>query len=392
MRRHFSLSAITRPGGEAINFDGAQSRTVRDFFIHNALYWLEEYCFDGLRLDAVHAIIDDSQPDILEELAQAVADGPGSRRQVHLVLENDHNTARYLSRYPELGKAGYRAQWNDDIHHVLHVLSTHEHHGYYGDYVTDPIRHLARCLTEGFAYQGEISPFRHGLPRGEPTQGVPLTAFVSFLQNHDQIGNRPLGNRITTMLPSETLRAVTAILLLAPSPPLLFMGQEWGSEQPFLFFCDFGPDLAAAMTEGRQREFAQFPEFSDPSTRETIPDPNASATFKQSVLDWGQPSSSLHADWLVFHRKLLRLRREFIVPHLQSMGNGCAKSELLGEHGLRVTWELGDGSTLVLIANLGHRCATVVDIPAGEMLYPQSAIDRQNHELGAWEVIWLLVH
>jgi (1->4)-alpha-D-glucan 1-alpha-D-glucosylmutase len=230
----FFTSRHHTPWGAAVNFDDAGSRTVRDFFIHNALFWLTEYRFDGLRLDAVHAIVDDSTPDILRELAQAVADGPGRERHVHLVLENDRNEARYLGR-DRAGRAqAYVAQWNDDIHHALHVLVTGETDGYYEDYADSSLRHLGRALTEGFCYQGEPSRHRGGAPRGEPSTHLPPTAFVSFLQTHDQVGNRAFGERLSRLAPPEAVRAATAILLLSPQPPLLFMGQERGAVSVFL--------------------------------------------------------------------------------------------------------------------------------------------------------------
>jgi maltooligosyltrehalose trehalohydrolase len=187
-REAFFQQDLHTPWGAAINFSRAGSRTVRDFFIHNALYWLEEFQLDGLRFDAVHGIHDDSHPHILEEIAQAVAKGPGRERHIHLVLENDGNEARYLQRNRQGAPMYYTAQWNDDIHHALHVLITGEEEGYYRDYVGTPAYHLGRCLTEGFAYQGEPSRYRNGRPRGESSRMLPPTAFVSFLQNHDQVG------------------------------------------------------------------------------------------------------------------------------------------------------------------------------------------------------------
>jgi maltooligosyltrehalose trehalohydrolase len=290
--------------GAAINFDGADSRPVRDFFIHNALYWLTEFHFDGLRLDAVHAIIDDSPQHILAELAARVHATFGPERQVHLILENDANEARYL------GAGGYAAQWNDDIHHALHVLAAGETDGYYADYAEAPARRLGRCLAEGFAYQGEASAYRNHAARGEPSAHLPPQAFVSFLQNHDQVGNRAFGERIGQCAPAAAVRAAAAVYLLAPAVPMLFMGEEFAATTPFLFFCDFGGELRDAVTEGRRREFRRFARFADSATQAAIPDPNAPASFAASKLDWKSLGDAERADWLNYYRGLLRLRRE----------------------------------------------------------------------------------
>jgi malto-oligosyltrehalose trehalohydrolase len=366
------------PWGAAINFDGIDSTTVRQFIIHNALYWLEEYHLDGLRLDAVHAICDDSQPDILEELAQAVARGPGSQRHVHLVLENDNNAARYLKREANNRPVAYTAQWNDDIHHALHVLATGDTGGYYEDYAEQPAVDLARCLTAGFAYQGEPSKHRHGAARGESTHDIPLTAFVSFLQNHDQIGNRARGERITDLVPEPVVRALTAVMLLAPSPPLLFMGQEWAASQPFLFFCDFGSELAEAVTEGRQREFARFPEFNEPEARARIPDPNALTTYRATVLDWDQRERGAHARWLEFHRELLHIRQSEIAPRLAGIEPNSTQLQWLGERSFEVRWTLGDRSRLTLVANLGDVQVEHAMSSHGKLIYAtDSAVHTQ---------------
>lgn len=376
------------PWGAAINFDGIESTTVRQFFIHNALYWLEEYHFDGLRFDAVHAICDDSEPDILQELAQAVANDLGRKRHVHLVLENDHNAAHYLQR-DQAGRAlCYDAQWNDDIHHVLHVLTTAETGGYYEDYAQEPVRQLGRCLTEGFAYQGEASAFRNQAPRGESTHGLPLTAFVSFLQNHDQVGNRAFGERITALAPAAAVRAATAILLLAPSPPLLFMGQEWGAPEPFLFFCDFAADLAKAVRDGRRREFARFPQFSDIAARERIPDPNAVATYEAAILDWSKRDRETHAAWLAFHRQLLHIRKREITPRIVDMRADRATANLIGDRAMQVQWTLTDASRLLLLANMSDSAVARLKIPSGRILF-QLAADNDG-ALAPWSVVWCL--
>jgi malto-oligosyltrehalose trehalohydrolase len=379
------------PWGTAINFDGPESRTVRDFFIHNALYWLEEYHLDGLRIDAVHAIKDDSTPDIMEELAQKVRDELGTKRHIHLVLENDDNASRYLHRDKKGKPRLYTAQWNDDIHHSLHCLVTDESVGYYVDYSDHPVRHLGRCLTEGFAYQGEPSIFRNGAYRGELSKHIPPSAFVSFLQNHDQVGNRALGERISQLAEERKLRVAMAILLLAPSPPLIFMGEEFGCLQPFLFFCDFAPDLAASVTEGRRREFAKFPEFRAPSARKRIPDPNSKATFENSKLDWSHLRMSQHQKWLSYYRHLLTLRRREIIPRLQGTDSQKADLRLLNPKVLRASWVLGDGSRLTLVANLGDETAAGIERPSGSLFFETDLGLKDELISGAmspWSAVW----
>ncbi len=383
---HFFTERHHTPWGAAINYDGDDAHWVRQYVIHNALYWLEEFHFDGLRLDAVHAIFDDSRPDIIEAIAAAVAEGPARERHVHLVLENDNNAAHYLR-----GPRGFRAQWNDDIHHALHVLITGEISGYYEDYAGRPAAHLGRCLAAGFAYQGENSPHRGGTPRGEPTAGLPPTAFVSFLENHDQIGNRAFGERTSVLAAPDARIAALSTLLLAPAPPLLFMGQEWGSTQPFPFFCDFGDDLADAVTEGRRREFARFPEFSDPATREQIPDPMSPQTFEQAVLRWEDAGTAEGRRWLDFTRQLLSLRKTAIVPRLAEPLRATSY-ESVGPRGLLVWWQFGNGDRLALLANYGADPLSVETVPPGRILFAWPAgSDRGGIQvLAPWSVIWFL--
>lgn len=380
------------PWGAAINFDGPESRTVRDFFVHNALYWLEEYHFDGLRIDAVHAIQDDSRPHILEELAQKVWETPGKERYIHLVLENDNNATRFLKRNPSGTPIFYSAQWNDDIHHSLHCLLTKERAGYYADYRDHPVFSLGRCLAEGFAYQGESSKYRSGARRGEPSKDLPPTAFVSFIQNHDQVGNRAFGERIAHLAEERALRVAVTIILLAPSPPLLFMGEEFNCLEPFLFFCDFGPNLAKAVTEGRRREFARFPEFKDPFARGRIPDPNNMATFQRSKLNWDCLLRSSHGTWLAYYRELLLLRRRHIVPRLRGIRGQQASFRLYDEL-MEVAWVLGDGSRLTLVAALGQHVEKPIDKPKGEILFETEA-GTAGHDtfepMPLWYAAWFL--
>lgn len=378
------------PWGKAINFDGAESRVVRDYFINNALYWLSEYHFDGLRLDAVNAIIDDSSPDILTELAATVRRTLEPGRRVHLVLENDSNQARYLRRTSECKPQTYNAQWNDDIHHVLHVAITGEEDGYYSDYSDRPIERLGRCLVEGFAYQGEVSLYRNGEKRGEPSASLPPTAFVSFLQNHDQIGNRAFGERIVTIAEPRAVRTAAAIMLLAPSPPLLFMGEEFGAQTPFLFFCNFEKDLAQAVTAGRRNEFARFARFSDPTARQGIPDPNDVKTFERSRLDWNALQKAPHQEWLLFYRGLLKLRYEHIIPHLSRDCAIHAEYEVQ-DSGLSAEWEFPDRARLSLRANLAADTISRVPMPDSKMIYGHEYADEiEQGNLPGWSVAWFL--
>jgi maltooligosyltrehalose trehalohydrolase len=381
------------PWGDGINFDGPESRAVRDFFIDNALYWLTEYHFDGLRLDAVHAIIDDSAPHILTELADTVRSAFGPDRHIHLVLENERNQARRLERTEQCQPQTYTAQWNDDIHHALHVLTTGERDGYYSDYSERPLDQLGRCLVSGFSYQGGPSRHRNGEPRGEPSTGLPPAAFVSFLQNHDQIGNRAFGERITKLADRRAVHAAMAILLLAPSPPLLFMGEEFGADTPFLFFCDFEKALAGAVTAGRRNEFAHFAAFSDASDRELIPDPNSVKTFEASRLDWGSIDQPRHREWLAFYRQLLQLRRQHIVPRLP---HGCGFQSDYKIHqdcGLIAQWKFPDRSKLILVANLGTTALSGITIPSPKIIYAGEDVNSEILKQGTlppWSVVWSL--
>jgi len=366
------------PWGAAIDFEGAHRRVVRDFFIHNALYWLSEFDVDGLRLDAVHAIHDDSRPDILDEIAAAVHAGPGRERPRHLVLENDRNEARRLARDDERRPRAYTAQWNDDFHHALHTVVTGETSTYYADYADDPVRMLGRSLAEGFAFQGERSAFR-GRNRGEASVALPPEAYVNFLQNHDQVGNRALGERLHSLAPARAVRAGTAVLLLAPSPPLLFMGEEFGAATPFRFFCDFGPDLAEPVRAGRRAEFAGLIEAGVP-----VPDPTLPETFDQSRLDWSSLAREPHARWRAFYRGLIACRRERIVPLLMRIVPGRARYACPADRGLDVHWPLHGGRSLALYARLGTAQASAPRPKGGdEVLY--SLADAPD-----WTVDWRL--
>jgi malto-oligosyltrehalose trehalohydrolase len=377
------------PWGAAINFDAPGSRQVRDFFIHNALYWLEEFHMDGLRFDAVHAIADDSSTHILTEIARAVRAGPGRHRQIHLILENGKNEARWLGA-PGAATT-FDAQWNDDVHHCLHTIVTGESDGYYVDYAQRPHALLCRAMAEGFCYQGEHSTHEEHA-RGELSGHLPVTAFIAFLQNHDQIGNRAFGERLAQLVKEDApLLAACAITLLAPSPPMLFMGEEWAAPHPFLYFCDFEPELAAKVREGRRGEFARFARFQDPEAVQRIPDPTAIGTFESSRLDWSKIAQPEHARWLEHYRRLLTIRRRDIVPIIPKIrARSCAK--LRDDGAFSVEWLLDDRSKLHLMANLGSEPAPVVRHPAGRVLFAthpaiRNAVSR--NKLAPWSVTWL---
>ena len=323
------------PWGAAIDFS---RREVRDFFIDNALMWLLEYRFDGLRLDAVHAIQD---PSFLRELAQRVRQHIDPPRHVWLMVENEHNQASLLEH-------GYDAQWNDDGHNVLHVLLTGETDAYYADYAQNPTEQLARCLSQGFAFQGHIN--RHGQPRGEPSGHLPPSAFILFLQNHDQIGNRAFGERLHQLADPQALKAATVLLLLSPMIPLLFMGEEYAAEQPFLYFTSHQGELARLVREGRRNEFAAFSAFADPDRRERIPDPNEPHTFEASN---PRPPGAGAAATDALYRQLLQIRHRHIIPRLP--GAQALDAEVLADGAVSARWLLGDGSQLRIDLNLSGK-------------------------------------
>ncbi|WP_438279749.1 malto-oligosyltrehalose trehalohydrolase [Pseudomonas alabamensis] len=359
------------PWGASIDFKRPE---VREFFIQNALMWICEYRFDGLRLDAVHAI---DNPDFLKELARRVRAAVEPGRKVWLVLENEHNQAFLLEE-------GFDAQWNDDGHNALHVLLTGETEGYYQDYEDQPIQKLARCLGEGFVFQGQKN--RHGKARGEPSGHLPPSAFVLFLQNHDQVGNRALGERLTRLCTPEALRAATTLLLLSPMIPLLFMGDEQGSRSPFLFFTDHHDELADAVREGRRAEFKGFAAFESSEDREQIPDPNDPKTFEASRPLIDTPAAE---EWQALYRALLELRRKHVVPSLPGI-----KSEgvtVLTDKALSACWRLENGDQLRIDLNLGETPCEV-DVPdAAFWLHDSSRSNTQAGQLAPASCIASLI-
>jgi len=367
------------PWGSAIDY---RVREVRAFAIENARYWLDEYRFDGLRLDAVHAIAEPGEISMLHDLSHAAGElASASGRQLHLVLENDDNAASLLNAGEGPPRGKYRAQWNDDYHHAWHVLLTGESHGYYRDYQRAPLHDIARALGSGFVYQGEASAHRGGVLRGEPSRHLAPIAFVNFLQNHDQIGNRALGDRLASHAGADAIEAALAITLLAPAIPRLFMGEEWGSKAPFPFFCDFHGGLADAVREGRQREFAgAYAKYGD-----EVPDPLAASTFQSAVPDWEARDQPEGRRRLALVQDLLAIRRWEIMPRLAGATFGDARAADDGR--LTADWRMGDGTRLSLIANLSPRA---IASPPAEVTGSIIWGGKTGSPMPPWSVLWCI--
>lgn len=331
------------PWGAAINFDGPDSGPVRDFFIHNALYWVQEYRFDGLRLDAVHAISDDSPVHVLRELSERVR-AASAGRHVHLVLENEDNGYEFLAPAP--GPGSYDGQWNDDFHHVLHVALTGETQRYYHDYGVETLDLLARCFTQGMLFEG--SKRKEGGAREvvQAAPAQPLTVLVNFAHNHDQVGNRARGERLSALIPREAARLPTLLALLTPAIPMLFFGEEWGAREPFLYFADWEGELREAVRAGRKREFGHV-------DAHDLPDPCSEDTFAASHPDPAAATRAEGSAWLAEVKAALAARRKWITPRQGRLLTGRHSAQRVGERGLSVQWRYEDGRMLSLELNLG---------------------------------------
>jgi maltooligosyltrehalose trehalohydrolase len=372
------FTAAETPWGSVIDYSLPE---VRAFAIESALSWLRDYRFDGLRFDAVnHIVTPPGGISMLHDLSIAAGGlAAETGRHIHLVLENGDNRASLLDPTEE-PRGKFRGQWNDDYHHAFHVLLTGEPQGYYGDYQRSPRGDIARALASGFVYQGEVAAFWGNRPRGEPSGALPPTAFVSFLQNHDQTGNRALGERLDSLADPKQVEAALAITLLAPMIPMLFMGEEFGSRRPFLFFCDFAGDLAEAVRKGRRREYDwAYAKYGD-----AVPDPLDPKTFHACVLDWGARDAPPGCDRLALVKRLLDIRRQKIVPRLAGARHGDARA---AEDGLLTAlWPMGDGTRLKLAANLSsHEIVLRSDQTAGTAIW-----GREDDRLPAWSVCWRL--
>jgi maltooligosyltrehalose trehalohydrolase len=369
------FSTAQTPWGNAIDYQRPQ---VRRFAVENALYWLSDFRFDGLRLDAVHAIAESGRTLLLQEMSEAVGVlAAQTARHIHLVLENDANETSLLDPRIDPPRGKYRAQWNDDYHHAFHVWLTGETQGYYADY-REPAPHLTRTLAQGFAYQGQPSLHRKGQKRGELTLALPATAFVNFLQNHDQIGNRALGERLTVLAPAGALEAALAIVLLSPSPPLMFMGEEWGAQTPFPFFCDFKGALAQAVRSGRRQEFAEaYARYHD-----EVPDPLSEQTVCMATLDWTERGQPEHRARLDLVQRLLAARKRHVIPRLPEIRPGHGRAELIDDV-LSAMWFFRTAETLSIIANLGEQARPRPDgFKNGESVWG----DAPPQQLPPWSV------
>jgi maltooligosyltrehalose trehalohydrolase len=298
----YFTDAYRTPWGDALNYDGPASDEVRRFFIDNALEWITEFHIDALRLDAVHAIVDPSARPFLGELGVAVhREGKKRKRDVFLIAESDRNDALLVAPLGA-GGMGLDALWNDDFHHALHVLLTGEKNGYYEDFGS--VEQLARSFSEGFVYSGQYSCYRQR-SQGNSSLGIPAERFVVFAQNHDQVGNRRLGDRLTSLVSFASLKLAAGVLLLSPYVPLLFMGEEYGETAPFQYFVSHGdPALIEAVRKGRSSEFSDFGWSGD------VPDPQAENTFRSSALNWDSRSLGQNRLLRALYAKLLRLRRD----------------------------------------------------------------------------------
>jgi len=389
----FSKSFFTErhqtPWGGGLAFD--EERAVRDFFLHNALYWLEEFNADGLRFDAVHAIADDSAEHILVEITDVIRE-TFPNRHIHLILENEENEAKWLERDKAGKPLHYTAQWNDDIHHCWHVLMTGESEGYYADYIDQTIERLGRGLSEGFVFQGEPMQIREGKPRGESSAHLPPTAFVAHVQNHDQIGNRAFGERLSALTSPEKLALAHAGLILSPQIPMLFMGEEWSASAPFQFFVDFSEseELSEAVREGRRRELRHFKAFADEAAAARIPDPTDEKTFLNSKIDWSEMTREPHVSVLANLRKLIAIRNREIVPLISS--RYFDGSYDVTDNVLKVEWRFEAGGLGFAASFADHPCA--IDLPDGARVIwqsPEANMHGKRVDLGAWTgIAWRL--
>ncbi len=338
------------PWGPAPDFSRPQTRS---YFIENALYWLTDFRFDGLRFDASDLLVAEDQTWLVDDIADRVRNEIHDRI-VHLVVEDARNIPSPLEA--QNGRpASCRAAWNDDFHHAVHVLTTGETVGHYSDFADDPCNGLRTALAEGFIYQGQPRASKDGEPSGEPSGHLPPTCFVNFIQNHDQIGNRLKGDRLSALIDARTFKALTAMLYLSPHIPLTFMGEEFATRQSFFFFSDYPPETHEEALKARMKEADNFGgTLYDEDT--LVPDPNAPGTFLASRIDWRILEEERSLSWQSFMKELLALRRERIWPMLADMPSARGFVVPAPDKVIAVNWELG-GHVLELRCNLGSEPA-----------------------------------
>jgi len=341
------------PWGLALNFDGPHSDDVRWLFIHSALQWIDEFHFDGLRVDAVHAIVDHSAEPFLQDLCAAIHERAEElRRRVYAIAESDLNDPRVITSKEQFG-LGFDSQWADDYHHTLHTLLTGEQDGYYAGF-PPRVSHLARVLKTGYLYTGQHSPYR-GRKYGLAPKTRNGAQFVVSMQNHDQVGNRMMGERIAALVPLDRTRLAAAAILLAPFVPMLFMGEEYGEQAPFQYFTSHSDEsLIEAVRNGRREEFDDFTWSGEP------PDPHDEQTFHRSKLNWTLREREEHASMWRFYQQLLRLRRD--TPALRELDLGSVETHADDDRKVLVM-RRGSGAELVLIAFNFSEKAQSVDVP-----------------------------
>ncbi|MEH5075214.1 malto-oligosyltrehalose trehalohydrolase [Enterobacter cloacae] len=351
------------PWGNGIAYE---REPVRHYILDAPLFWLTEYRLDGLRFDAIDQIKDTASKHILQQIAETIREALPDRH-IHLTTEDSRNVIFLHPRDEKGATPLFTAEWNDDFHNAAHVFATGETHAYYQDFAFEPEKKFARALAEGFVYQGEVS-LQTGHSRGVECHTQPPTFFVDFIQNHDQTGNRAQGERLITLAGADKTRVLLAALLLSPHIPLLFMGEEYGETNPFLFFTDFHGDLAKAVREGRAKEFTGHSGHDG-----DVPDPNDEQTFARSKLDWHNVTTAQGKSWLRFTRSLLVLRHRYLVPLLRPGGTVEGKIVKTAPGMVAVSWSFPTG-TLSLALNIGNK---PVDVPAlaGETLFswPEAA-------------------
>ena len=360
------------PWGAGIAYDVEEARR---YIVEAPLFWLQEYHLDGLRFDAIDQIEDNSSKHVLVDIAERIR-AEITDRPIHLTTEDSRNVTFLHPREADGSVPLFTGEWNDDFHNAVHVFATGESHAYYQDFAGEPEKRVARVLAEGFAYQGEISP-QSGEKRGVDSTGQPPVAFVDFIQNHDQVGNRAQGERLISLAGADRTKVLLATLLLSPHIPLMFMGEEYGETQPFLFFTDFHGDLAKAVREGRAREF----EGHAGHEGETVPDPNDESTFMMSKLDWNKLDSNEGKAWLAMTRELLALRQQHIVPLLATAGGNSGKVIKTGDGVVAVSWTFPAG-TLSMALNIGETAQPLPDMP-GETIFalPAASDTLPQHSL-----------